>query len=204
MKNNKILISRYLSVALMLIVAELSASSQSSMPEILLNGTLKEQMDYLTEKTRIYEDYRAIREDMFQKIRANSIDSLNTASQKIIILKNTNNGLNLKIDSLNVSLVSVQKELDQTTKAKNSIQLLGLDINKSAYNAVLFTIIIALAGILVLGFLAFKRNLSVTNRSRKDFEDLKREFEAYRKASREAREKLSMAHFYELRKIRGG
>lgn len=204
MKNNKILIARYLSTALLFTTAGFCAKGQDSMPEILLKGTVKEQMEYITAKTRIYDNYRAIREDMFQKIRANSIDSLNTAGQKIALLKNQNNGLYLKVDSLNASLGSVKKELDQVTKSKNSIQLLGLEINKTAYNAILFTIIITLAGILVLGFLVFKRNLSVTNRSRKDFEDLKREFEAYRKASREAREKLSMAHFYELRKIRGG
>jgi uncharacterized membrane-anchored protein YhcB (DUF1043 family) len=89
------------------------------------------------------------------------------------------------------------------TKTKNSISLMGIEINKLAYNAVMWIIIAVLAGILAVGFLVFKRNHVVTTHTKKEFEDLKREFEAYRKASREAREKMSMAHFNELKKLRG-
>jgi hypothetical protein len=141
---------------------------------------------------------------MFQKIKSNSIDSLKSAGIKIAGLKGLNAGLSRRLDSLNTSLGSVKQDLEKMTKSKNSIAFLGIEINKSAYNGIVWTIIVALAAILVLGFLVFRRNMSMTNRTRKDFEDLKKEFEAYRKASREAREKMSMAHFYELKKIRGG
>ena len=57
------------------------AYGQSSMPEILDTGTIQEQFDYLDERTRIYNNFRAIREDMFQKIRSNTIDSLTTAKR---------------------------------------------------------------------------------------------------------------------------
>ena len=48
-----------------------TGQAQTTIPDVLLNGTLKEQMDYVQEKTRIYEDFRAIREDMFQKMKRN-------------------------------------------------------------------------------------------------------------------------------------
>ncbi len=79
---------------------------------------------------------------------------------------------------------------------------MGIEV-KTADNAVMWTIIAVLAGILAVGFLVFKRNHVVTTHTKKEIEDLKREFEAYRKASREAREKMSMAHFNELKKLRG-
>jgi hypothetical protein len=179
------------------------AESQTTMPEILSKGTLKEQMDYINEKTRIYEEYRAIREDMFQKIRGNSIDSLKAAKNVITGFRKNVNNLNITIDSLNASLVTVKTNLDQMTKTKNSISLMGIEVNKAAYNAVMWIIIAVLAGILTVGFLVFKRNHVVTTHTKKEIEDLKREFEAYRKASREAREKMSMAHFNELKKLRG-
>ena len=65
----------------------------------------------------------------------------------------------------------------------------------------------ALAGLAVLlgmGFLAFKRNLIQTSETKKELQDLKGEFEAYRKSAREAREKMSMDHFNEIRKLKGG
>ena len=193
-----------IAVSIGLMTMFLSAGqAQTTMPDMLVNGTLKEQMDYVQEKTRIYEDFRAIREDMFQKMKKNAVDSLNAAKTEISGLKNTATTLNLKIDSLNASVGAISTDLERMTKTKNSISLLGIEINKTAYNAVLWTIIAVLGGLLVTGFMAYQRNHKVTAQTKKEFEELKKEFEAYRKASREAREKMSMTHFNELKKLRG-
>lgn len=186
-----------------LLMLPFTVNSQTTMPEMLIKGSLKEQMDYIQEKTRIYEDYRAVREDMFQKIKGNALDSLNTAKTVINSLKINARDQNLTIDSLNASVETVRADLDKMTKTKNSIRLLGMEINKVAYNAVLWTIIAVLAGLLTIGFLAFRRNRTVTVQTKREIEELKKEFEAYRKAAREAREKMSMTHFNELKKLRG-
>ena len=200
--------SEYTGIRLVLLFAFMTifpsvAESQTSMPETLLKGTLKEQMDYVQDKTRIYEEYRAVREDMFQKIKVNSIDSLNKAKAEINSLRLTATARNLTIDSLNTSVETVKTDLEKMTKTKNSIKLIGIEINKVAYNAFMWILIAALAGLLAIGFMAFKRNHTVTAHTKKEIEELKKEFEAYRKASREAREKMSMAHFNELKKLRG-
>ena len=186
-----------------LLMLPFTMNSQTTMPEMLVKGSMKEQMDYIQEKTRIYEDYRAVREDMFQKIRGNALDSLNSAKTEINNLKINAREQNLTIDSLNASIENVRADLDKMAKTKNSIRLLGMEINKVAYNAVLWTIIAVLAGLLTIGFLAFRRNRTVTVHTKREIEDLKKEFEAYRKAAREAREKMSMTHFNELKKLRG-
>lgn len=178
--------------------------SQSDVPDILSNGTLKEQTGYIKEKTRIYENYRAIREDMFQKIMGNALDSLAAARKEIFVLKTQAGANHSSIDSLNISLAATMEKLDEAFRTKDSMRLLGFEINKITYNSVMWILILLLIGILVSGFLAFRRNRAVTIHTKKEFEDLKKEFEAYRKSSREAREKMSMTHFNELRKLRGG
>ena len=200
--------SEYTGIRLVLLFAlitifPLIAESQTTMPETLQNGSLKEQLDYIQDKTRIYEEYRAVREDMFQKIKTNSIDSLNKAKGEISSLKLTARERNTTIDSLNTSIETVKTDLEKMTKTKNSINLLGIEINKTAYNAFMWTLIAVLAGLLAVGFLAYKRNHTVTAQTKKEIEEIKKEFEAYRKASREAREKMSMAHFNEIKKLRG-
>jgi hypothetical protein len=200
--------SEYTGIRLVLLFAlitifPLIAESQTTMPETLQNGSLKEQMDYIQDKTRIYEEYRAVREDMFQKIKTNSIDSLNKAKAEISSLKLTARVRDTTIDSLNTSIETVKTDLESMTKTKNSINLLGIEINKTAYNAFMWTLIAVLAGLLAVGFLAYKRNHTVTAQTKKEIEEIKKEFEAYRKASREAREKMSMAHFNEIKKLRG-
>jgi hypothetical protein len=195
--------TRFALIFIVMIMLPFLGKSQTTMPEMLVKGSLKEQMDYIQEKTRIYEDYRAIREDMFQKIKVNALDSLKAAKTEISTLKTSSREQNFTIDSLNSSNLAVKADLDKMTKTKNSIKLLGIEINKAGYNAVLWTIIAALAGALVIGFLAFKRNHTVTAHTKKECEELKKEFEAYQKASREAREKMSMTHFNELKRLRG-
>jgi len=185
------------------IMMVIQATGQNNLPDVLLQGSLIDQLNFIQEKTRIYEDYRAIREDMFQIIKKNSIDSLMGAKKDIIALKSHSATQNDSIDSLKNILAGVRNELAMITSTKNSIKLMGLEVNKTAYNAVMWLIIALLAGCLSVGFLVFKRNHAVTIHTKKDLDELKKEFEAYRKASREAREKMSMAHFNEMKKLRG-
>ncbi len=89
------------------------------------------------------------------------------------------------------------------TNTKESMSFLGISVNKSTYNKIVFTIILALIAILLIVLLLFRRNQSLVNSRKKDLEDLRSEFDAYRKTSREAREKMALQHFNELKKLRG-
>jgi uncharacterized membrane-anchored protein YhcB (DUF1043 family) len=68
----------------------------------------------------------------------------------------------------------------------------------------MWTILVGLIAALLIGILLFNRNLSANSNTKKEFQELKNEFEAYRKTSREAREKLTMDHFNEIRRLKGG
>lgn len=185
-------------------LADFQVNGQTTMPDVLKKGTMKDQMNYLEERTRIYEAYRAIREDMFQLLKVNVTDTLSAANSKIAGLNKTASVLKLTIDSLSTNLESTKTSLDEMTRTKNSISILGLEVNKSAYNKIMWTILAGLVAALILGFLAFKRNLLVISNTRKEFQELKTEFETYRKTSREAREKLTMDHFNEIKRLKGG
>lgn len=180
-----------------------NAYSQTSLPVELSKNSMKEQLNYLEERTRIYENYRAIREDMFQKIKGNVTDTLSLAFNKIELLNTTKIKLNQTIDSLSTTLTETKTSLEDITRTKNSIKVLGIEVNKLTYNTLMWTIVGILIAILLLGFLIFKRNLILTLNTKKEFSELKEEFETYRRTTREAREKMSMAHFNELKKLRG-
>ncbi len=180
-----------------------TASGQSEIPDVFTEGSVREQMNYVQEKTRIYEDFRAIREDMFQKLKKNATDSIDAARREIGNLVVERQNRDLLIDSLNSAIENVKSDLDGMTRTKNSIEVLGMEVNKKVYNSILWTIVAALTGLLAIGFLAYRRNHITTADTKKECEELKKEFEAYRKAAREAREKMSMAHFNELKKLRG-
>jgi hypothetical protein len=195
---------RYALTLTMLIFLSGRGICQTSLPEVLNEGTLPEQMNYIEDRTRIYENYRAIREDMFQKIKKNSIDSLAKSKNTIIDLKDLTSVLNGRIDSLSTTLSATDNMLAEVTSTKNSMRLFGMEINKILYNAIMWIIVAGLVTLLGFGFLVFKRTLIVSNQTKKELEELKNEFEDYRQKTREAREKMSMDHFNELKRLKGG
>jgi hypothetical protein len=193
------------SLVVLVIVAALfdKAAGQSAIPEVLMKGPIVEQFGYLDEKTRIYENYRAIREDMFQLLKKNSLDSIAVVKGQITILAGMNKSLLAKNDSLTMDLDKALNRLDEAVDTKNSISILGMDVDKNIYNTVMWIIIAVLAFLLGTGFLSLKRAYSVSASSRKELEALNKEFEAYRQKTRIEREKMSMDHFNEIKKLKG-
>ena len=191
-------------VLALLVITVMKMKGQAAMPDILIKSSMKEQLNFIEERTRIYDNYRAIREDMFQKIKKNVSDTLSAANDKISGLKKNTSALNHTIDSLRTDLESTKVRLVEMTRTKNSISVIGLEVNKSNYNRIMWTILAGLVAVLLIGFLAYKRNLSSIFSTKKEFQELKNEFEAYRKTSREAREKLTMDHFNEIKRLKSG
>lgn len=188
---------------ILLFVTSVCASAQTGMPEELRTSPVREQFNYIENRTRIYENFRAVREDMFQRLKSNVNDTLATMQKRISSLNSETETLDDRIDSLNSALTSTQAKLDDITRSKNSIPFMGMEIEKGTYNTIIWSIIIALLLLLLIGFLIFKRNQRLVTNRNKDLEELKAEFEAYRKTSREAREKMALQHFNELKKLRG-
>ncbi|MBK8881153.1 MAG: hypothetical protein IPN67_01870 [Bacteroidales bacterium] len=143
------------------------------MPDVLLKSSLKDQLDYLEERTKIYEFYRAIREDMFQKVKGNIKDTLSKANNTILILNNSVTALNHTIDSLSTHLESEKAALEEVTRTKNSISILGIEVNKTSYNSIMWLIVAGLAVILAFGFLVFKKNLYSIRQINKELAELK-------------------------------
>lgn len=192
---------------LLMLITPFRVNSQVNSPtaqgDDLNTGSMKEQFNYLEAKTRIYENYRAIREDMFQKIKKNVNDTLSVSEKKIAGLTSKVNTLNIRIDSLENSLESTRTGLDDMTRTKNSIKVLGMNVNKVTYNGIIWTIIAGLIFLLILGLVIFKRNQVITETTQKELKTLREEFEEYRKSTRLAREKMTMDHFNEIKKLRG-
>jgi hypothetical protein len=195
--------SRFVLILSILVLASIKVNCQTTIPDVLTKNSLKEQMNYLEERTKIYENYRAIREDMFQKLKGNIADTISVAKNNIAALSIETEILKHSIDSLSGYLKTVQTNLEDITRTKNSIKVLGIEVSKVIYNLIMWTILALLTGSIIMGFLLFKRNLSITNNTKKEYQELKDEFEAYRKTSREAREKMSMDHFKEIKKLKG-
>jgi len=176
---------------------------QSDMPDVFKQEPIPEQLKYLEEHTRIYENFRAVREDMFQIITKNTVDTLTKTTRKINSLILRNNTLTNRIDSLKKVQESFISELKEVTRTKESISVLGIEINKNTYNTFMWTIMAALLALLLIGYFTFRQNRFVTLRTKKDLNELQDEYEKYKKKTRLEREKMTIDHFNEIKKLRG-
>src|SRR5664280_1416009 len=144
----------YLIITVVIITA-MKVTGQAVMPDELIKNPLKEQLKYLEGKTIIYENYRAIREDMFQKLKSNVNDSLSAADKKIAGLKKTASVLNLSLDSLRANLELTKTSLAEMTRMKNNLKVIGLNVNKDTYNGIMWTILGGLVALLLIGCLLY-------------------------------------------------
>jgi uncharacterized coiled-coil protein SlyX len=189
--------------AVFLAFVTITVAAQPGIIEDLNSSKVTDQLNMVEERTRIYDNFRAIREDVFQLMKKNVLDTIGTMQKKINGLNSQTAELNRTIATLNENLGKTQTGLDDMTRAKNSISLFGAQLDKAAYNTIMWSVIIILLSLLAIGFLVFKRNQNVVVQRAKDLQELRDEFEAYRKTSREAREKMALQHFNELKKLRG-
>jgi hypothetical protein len=191
-------------ILLFMSVVCLNLGGQAPMPEELGKSPVLEQITFMQGRTKIFDGYRAIREDMYQKLMGNISDTIRNCFIRINNLDKTVSILRSRSDSLSSALESTKSSLETAIRTKESFRAFGKDINKTAYNSIVWLTIAGLAVVLALVFLSFRRSLLVTRNAEKEIKDLQNEFQAYKKTAREAREKLSMDHFNELRKLRGG
>jgi len=190
-------------LALFLVAGTIKGHGQADLPPVFRQGTISEQLKYLNERARIYEGYRAIREDMFRSVSSNTLDTLTSSKRRISELVAYTSTLNNRMDSLKKSLESTRIELEEKTHTKNSIPVLGMEVNKTTYNTIMWTILAALVFLLTVGYLSFKQNRIVTLRTRKELDELSAAFEEYRTKTRLEREKTAIDHFKEIQKLKG-
>lgn len=177
--------------------------SAQAMPEVFDNGTLQEQFEYLQNRTLIYNNFRAIREDMFLEIKRNSLDSLKKSFGEINMLNQRIVQHQIEKDSIQQNLSTAISERDAAIEARDSLFLFGLPLSKSFYNILLWSIIAALALLFIIAGILYKRANVIASQKTKDMKELQLEYDEYKKASRERFEKQAIDHFNEVKRSKG-
>ncbi len=197
----------YVYIAVLLFLGHSKVVSQTTqvqytLPAILDSATIESQLDYIHERTRTYNYFRAIREDMFLKLKSNVEDSLKQNKANIKSLNTTLSERDSQIESLNSDLNRAKDERDNAIRTKDSFSVLGIQMNKTLYNAIMWFIILALVALAIILILLFKRNHVVTTQTKKELVEIQQEFEEHRKSSREKYEKLVVSHHNEIIKLK--
>ncbi len=190
MKQTKQLFSLF-TVMIIFISNGLTAQSQETETKPSMdNGTIESQFEYMISKSSTYEDYKVVKTYWLTKLKSHVTDSLNAVKKDLITTKKIVKAKNIEIDSLQSNIRNTNDKLTIAIREKNALQLLGIKINKTAYNSIMWLITGTLAVFLLIFLALYKRSNSITVQIKKDLRETKEDFEAHRKRAREREEKL--------------
>jgi septal ring factor EnvC (AmiA/AmiB activator) len=180
----------------------LMASAQSGAIAVLDSALLEAQLEYIHQNTRVYNNFRAVREDIFLKLKGNVIDTLNEEKLRVAELNSRLSERNFLIETLNTDLARTKNERDEAIKNKNSLTIFGIAMNKAVYNSAMWFIVLGLAALAVMMLVLFKRSHVVTSQTKNELQTIRKEFDEYRKNAREKYEKLVVSHHHEIMKLK--
>ncbi|MBD8487729.1 hypothetical protein IFO69_03105 [Echinicola sp. CAU 1574] len=173
-------------------------------PKNSLNGgTIESQFEYLNDASNNYQEYKVVKKTNLDKIKSNILDSLKVFKDQIIEKNAKINEQNAEIKQLNTGIENTKNELNTALEAKDSFPILGLQVYKTTYSTIMWSVIIALG--IALAFFIFKYSKShkVISQTRKDLTETKDEFENHRKNTLERERKLKRQLVDEMNKKQG-
>lgn len=178
------------------------ASNAQTLSEVLDTASIENQLNSIHQRTRVYDNFRAIRDDIFLKMKGNVNDSLNEIKLDIARLNSNLADRNFQIETLNSDLTRTKNERDEAIRNKDSMSFIGIQMNKTLYNSILWFVILGLLIVSAVLFLLFKRAHAVTSQIKEELKTMQTDFEEHKRSSREKYEKLVVSHHNEIMKLK--
>jgi len=158
------------------------------------NGTIEEQFNHIEKVSSNYKDrgkrYEVINTVNLNELKSNILDSLKTLKNTINEKETTITSQRDSLTSLNSSLNTTKTNLESTNKEKDLISLFGLQLSKTSYNLILWSIILLLLVLLLVFIFKFKNSNTITKEAKKSLEDVELEFEEHRRVALEREQKV--------------
>ncbi|NMH89471.1 tRNA (guanine-N1)-methyltransferase [Flavivirga algicola] len=169
----------------------------------LNSGTIDSQFEFVIRRSNKYQDYKVVKNHWLFKLKANTLDSLgavhkNLADTQLIVKKQGK-----EISDLKSNLNNTQLDLDKTNSEKNNMALFGMQMSKTSYNVLMWSIIAGLLALLLLFIYKFKNSNAVTKEAKHALAEIEEEFDEHRKIALEREQKVRRQLQDEINKQKG-
>lgn len=177
----------------------LSAFSQQTKDTL----SIPEQFDKIYRTSSSYQEYKVIRKTRFQDLKQDVSDSLGSLKKEIQTKDQRITSQKDSISNLKMIASTFEGDLNQTIAEKNSINIFGIELLKSTYNIIVWSLIIILIVLLLYFMFKFKNSNIITTKAQSDLFDLEEDFAIHKKKSLENEQKLRRELQDEINKQRG-
>jgi len=176
-------IRKYLLAIIITAVPILTFAQTNSIASASDSTSIKGQFEKLYKNSSTYEQNKVILISDYNTLKKNSTDSIRMYKKEATNHLNETNSLNNKLETSNAEVTQLKEELATTQNMQNSINLLGMAINKSAYSLIMWGVIFCMAIFSTVLFLMYKRGHLVVNEARTRLKDVQEELEKLRKSA---------------------
>ena len=185
-------------------VGTTQAQTESDKATLSLNdGTIDDQFEYVIQKSNRYQEYKVVKTNWLFTLKAHTLDSLKALKKDLSDTQAIVDTQANEISGLKTNLTNTQNNLDKTNKEKNSMALFGLNMSKTIYNLLMWSIIAALFVLLLVFIYKFKNSNSVTRLTKNTLLDIEEEFEEHRRNALEREQIVRRQLQDELNKQKG-
>ncbi|WP_417874836.1 tRNA (guanine-N1)-methyltransferase [Xanthomarina gelatinilytica] len=189
------------------IQAQTETSDKDDKPS-LDNSTINNQFEYVLQKSGDFRGtngsmYEAVKRSMLTTLQAHTNDTLKTLRKDLADTQAMVKTQANEISELKTNLSNTQASLEKTTNEKNNMSLFGLQMSKSSYNVLMWSIIGILLAMLMLFIYKYKNSHVITKEAKKALEEIEVEFEEHRKTALEREQKVRRQLQDELNKQKG-
>lgn len=174
---------KYLLVFIITSVPILTFAQANSIASATDSTGIKGQFEHLYKKSNTFEQYKVIQISDYNKLKQNATDSIRMYKKEATNHLLETNSLNNKLETINAEVVQLKEELSTTQNMQNSINLLGMAVNKKAYSLIMWGVIFCLTIISSVLFLVYKRGHQVVKEARTRLTEVQEDLEKHRKSA---------------------
>jgi len=158
-------------------------------------GSIEDQFEFAIKKSNNYTDgngrsYEVIRRTMMLDLKKNTLDSITAIKNRLDNSTAKVETQQQEINTLKTDFSDTQETLSTTQKEKDSMNLLGLQMSKTGYNLLMWSLIAGLLGLLLFFIFKFKYSNEITKSAKANLVDLENEFKEHRKTALEREQKV--------------
>ncbi len=156
----------------------------------LNSGTIDNQFEYVIRKSPNWQQYKTVKKVWLYALKTNTLDSIKTIKSKLNKTQKIIEAQKTEISALKFNVSELKNTLKLTNEEKNSILLFGMQMSKSGYNTLFWTIIFGLLALLGFIIFKFKNSNAITKVAKQKLKDVELEYEEHRRKALEREQKV--------------
>lgn len=201
---------KYFALLAIALTFSFSVNGQTQVKEDKLSlnsGTIDNQFEYVIQKSYTYRGngkvYKNVERHWLYTLKAHTLDSLKAVHKDLSDTEAIVETQTKEITDLKSSLSTTQSNLDKTNIEKNNMALFGLQMSKTNYNVLMWSIIAGLLALLLFFIYKFNSSNAITKGAKHALAEIEEEFDEHRKTALEREQKVRRQLQDEINKQKG-